>query len=236
MLKSIVGRLEVLAEERLVFGSAADVFGTDVTALPDWPGFQRVFEDLPADPHMADGGSYRRRRFGRFVYDAALDALELQEHRPYSQPKYFNPLNGGVQRNFAPLTDEIANNAVLQTVLKCLGSAYSELEDQRRWRINTYFNRIVARREETGKPVPEGMHRDGVKFSCLFMANHINFTGGDTTLFDMLTHKPVFNGRLAMGGHVLVFRDDTVLHDTTAILPLDDRVPGYRDVLVIEFH
>jgi hypothetical protein len=80
------------------------------------------------------------------------------------------------------------------------------------------------------------MHRDGVKFSCLFMASHINFTGGDSTLFDLLTHKPVFQGRLGAGGQMLVFRDDTVLHDTTGISPADPRAPGYRDVLVIEFY
>ncbi|MBA2673726.1 2OG-Fe dioxygenase family protein [Ramlibacter sp.] len=227
--------LEALAEERFVIGTTAQVLGEDLTALDDWCGFQAIFEDLPPDAYMNDGGSYRLRRFGRFVYTHEGDRLEVQPHAPYSQPKYFNPLNGGVDRHFAPLTDAIVNNQVLQRVLKLLGAAYSALEDQPRWRINTYFNRIVAKSAEDGKPVPEGKHRDGVKFSCLFMANHINFTGGDTTLFDLLTHDAAFEGRLSAGGDILVFRDDTVLHDTTAIQPADLAKPGYRDVLVIEF-
>lgn len=227
--------LGALAGERFVFGSIHEVLGEDLTALEDWPKFQAIFDDLPPDDYMSDGGSYRQRRFGRFVYTDA-DGLALQPHRPYSQPKYFNPLNGGIERHFAPLTDTIVYNQVVQSVLKLLGAGYSALEDQPHWRINTYFNRITARNEEMGKPVPEGIHRDGVKFSCLFMANHINFIGGDSTLFDILTHKPVFQGRLSAGGQILVFRDDTVLHDTTAISPADSSAPGYRDVLVIEFY
>jgi hypothetical protein len=227
--------LNVLAEERFVFGNSANVIGEELSALDDWKRFQAIFEDLPPDTYMKDGGTYRLRRFGRFVYTWDDDRLEVQPHAPYSQPKYFNPLNGGVDRHFAPLTDEIVGNQVLQRVLKLLGAAYSALEDQPRWRINTYFNRIVARSDEAGKPVPEGKHRDGVKFSCLLMANHNNFTGGNTTLFDLLSHDIVFEGRLNKGGDIMVFRDDTVLHDTTAIKPVDPSRPGYRDVLVIEF-
>lgn len=227
--------LKALTEERFVIGTTAEVLGEDFTALDDWKRFQAIFEDLPPDTYMNDGGTYRLRRFGRFVYTRDDDRLEVQPHAPYSQPKYFNPLNGGGDRHFAPLTNGIVKNQVLQRVLKLLGAAYSALEDQQRWRINTYFNRIVARPEEAGKPVPEGKHRDGVKFSCLFMANHINFTGGDTTLFDLLTHDIVFEGRLNASGDIMVFRDDTVLHDTTAIQPEDSARPGYRDVLVIEF-
>src|SRR5262249_39176434 len=158
-----------LSEQRFVFGSTRELLGEDLRALADWPAFQAIFEDLPADTCMNDGGSYRQRRFGRFVYTRDDDGLALQPHRPYSQPKYFNPLNGGMERHFAPLTDAIVNNQVVQCVLRLLGAGYSALEDQPRWRINTYFNRIIARTEEMGKPVPEGMHRDGVKFSCLFM-------------------------------------------------------------------
>lgn len=231
-----IGGLEALAEERLVFGTSQEVLGEELTALADWLNFQTIFEDLPVDPYMNDGGSYRQRRFGRFVYTRDDDDLQLQPHRPYSQPKYFNPLNGGMERHFAPLTGAIVHNKVVQRVLRLLGAGYSALEDQPRWRINTYFNRIIAGADEMGKPVPEGMHRDGVKFSCLFMANYINFTGGDSTLFDMLTHEPVFQGRLDAGGQMLVFRDDTVLHDTTGIRPVDPKSPGYRDVLVIEFY
>jgi len=104
------------------------------------------------------------------------------------------------------------------------------------WKINAYFNRIVASADQTGKPVPEGMHRDGVKFSCLLMADSSGFSGGDTTLYDIVEKKPIFEGRLAGPGATLLFRDDTVFHDTTAMIPVDNSLPGTRDVLVIEFY
>lgn len=225
-----------LAEERFVSGDAAQVLGVDLKNEPQWPAFQDIFNRLERDQYMNDGGSYRQRRFGRFKYFHSRDELELQPHRPYSQPKYFNPLNGGVDRHFAPLTPEIVGNAVLQQLLKALGRGYSEVEGVDTWRINTYFNRIIANSTEAGKPVPEGKHRDGVKFSCLFMSQRTDCTGGETSLIDLISHDAVFQSTLDSPAHCILFRDDTVLHDTTPILPVSDARPGYRDVLVIEFH
>src|SRR6218665_2544901 len=92
--------LEMLAEERFVFGSTQEILGEDLIVLADWPSFQAIFEDLPADAYLSDDNE-----------------LVLQPHRPYSQPKYFNPLNGGMKRHFAPLTEAILNNRVVQRVL-----------------------------------------------------------------------------------------------------------------------
>jgi hypothetical protein len=185
---------------------------------------------------MNDGGTYRHRRFGRLRYCAQRGELTAEPHRPYYQPKYFNPLNGGIPRDFAPLDDAILGCAVFRRLLLRLGETYSRLEDATGWRINVYFNRILAHAGRAGKPVPEGMHRDGVKFSCLFMSQLVGCSGGETSLFDLITHEPVFKGRLQAPGDCLVFRDDTVLHDTTDIHAAQDDRPGFRDVLVIEFH
>jgi hypothetical protein len=231
-----VARLDRLSDERYAFGTLRELFGEDFTAALGWREFQAIFDALAPDLYMADGGKYRQRRFGRFVYSHAADSLQAQPHRPYSQPRYFNPLNGGVQRDFAPLTEAIVRNEVVQRVLRRLGATFSELEDQPRWRVNTFFTRIVTRDGETGRPVPEGRHRDGVRFSCLLMANSIAYTGGHTTLFDILTHAPIFRCRLDAPGRALVFRDDAVLHDTSAIHPDEPHATGIRDVLSIEFY
>lgn len=228
--------LRQLSEDRFVFGKSETLLEQGLTQGAAWRDFQDFFNSLPIDEHMNDGGTYRQRRFGRFAYSVADAELIHQAHKPYIQPKYFNPLNGGIPRNFAPLTPAMVVNEITQCLLKNLARTYSAIEGQASWRINTYFNRILASANQIGKPVPEGMHRDGMKFSCLFMVNAVNFSGGETTLFDLISHKPIFQGRLSEGGQMLIFRDDTVLHDTTSIRPIDTNKKSYRDVLVIEFY
>lgn len=225
-----------LKTERCVFGSANEVLGIDFLNHPAWREFQNFFTSLELDNYMKDGGLYRKRRFGRFKWFNDGNRLEQQPQTPYTQPLYFNPLNGGIERHFAPLTNDIVNSPILNSLLLKLANAYGELEDIQTWKINTYFNRIISTKDFVGQPVPEGKHRDGVKFSCLFMANRTNVTGGSTTLTDILYQNHVFTGTLESPADVLIFRDDTVIHDTSAIKATNDTEEGYRDVLVIEFY
>lgn len=223
-----------IANERFVFGSTRSILGVDLPSMPEWAAFKQAWNELELDRFMNDGGTYRRRRFGRFKYFTQDDRLEPQPHAPYSQPLYFNPLNGGMERNFAPLTPEAAANPVFRRLLHALGAAYAEIEDVPMWKVRTYFNRITASGRELGKPVPEGLHRDGVKFSCLLLANREGVDGGVTTVCDM-DKQPIFTATLANDGDMLIFRDDTVYHDTTPVSPLGKDVEGHRDVLVVEF-
>lgn len=229
------GRLHTLATERFCAGTAHEVLGVDLTRDAQWSAFQSIFESLEPDAHMADGGTYRLRRFGRMRYETASDQLVFLPHAPYSQPRYFNPLNGGIERHFAPLTPAIQANAVLIRTVRALAQAYGRLHATPAWNINLYFNRIVARPAERGLPVPEGPHRDGVRFSCLLMADRTGCTGGRTHLIDLLTHDVLLSHTLDTPGDCLVFRDDTLLHDTTAIEVMPGAAQGLRDVLVIEF-
>ncbi|HSK40956.1 MAG TPA: 2OG-Fe dioxygenase family protein [Arenibaculum sp.] len=223
-----------LAGERFVFGSSGEVLGHDLTAMPAWEEFRGFWNDLEIDRYMNDGGTYRFRRFGRFKWFADGSRLELQPHGPYSQPPYLNPLNGGMDRHFAPLTPEIASNQVLRRLLLTLGETYAGIEDVLMWKINVYLNRIVARGAEPGLPVPEGMHRDGVRFGCLLVAGRDNVEGGVTTLYG-LDKEPLVTTTLARTGDCMLFRDDVVFHDTTPVAAVDPGREGHRDLLVVEF-
>jgi hypothetical protein len=229
-------RIWEMRNERFVAGTAIDLFGHDFASMAGWGEFQGYWDNLERDRYMNDGGTYRYRRFGRFKWFSDAKRLELQPHGPYRQPTYFNPLNGGMERLFAPVTEDMAENEVVRTLLGTLANVYSEIEDVPVWKINAYFNRIVATSEEHGLPVPEGMHRDGVKFSCLFMADRKGVSGGVTTLVDLMNKYPLYTGSLEKPCDALIFRDDSVFHDTTAIVPTVGGSKGHRDVLVIEIY
>src|SRR5216683_1987626 len=83
--------------------------------LADWDRFAASWDDLALDTYMADGGRYRRRRHA--VYAGAADgAIARQPHQPHYQSLDYNPLHGGVERWFEPITPEIGDGPSLTTI------------------------------------------------------------------------------------------------------------------------
>src|SRR5882757_4720415 len=84
--------------------------------LAGWEGFAATWSDLGVDAYMADGGRYRRRRFG--VFRAAPAGITRKPHQPHYQSRDYNTLNGGVERWFEPVNDAIASHSILQACLR----------------------------------------------------------------------------------------------------------------------
>ena len=85
-------------------------------SLADWQAFADSWNALELDLYMADGGRYRRRRYG--AWTAGRDgAIARKLHQPHFQAVDYNPLNGGVARWFEPITPEIGAGSSLQTIL-----------------------------------------------------------------------------------------------------------------------
>jgi hypothetical protein len=85
-------------------------------ALEDWPHFAASWDDLGLDTYMADGGRYRKRRFG--VFGAVRGGtIWRKPHQPHFQSRDYNPLNGGIERWFLPITDSTAASGAMQGIL-----------------------------------------------------------------------------------------------------------------------
>ena len=69
-------------------------------------GWAALWNDLPPDRHLKDGGRYRRRRHGCFVVEAGR--VEPAPHRAHWQPVAYNALHGGIERWFEPLDPALA--------------------------------------------------------------------------------------------------------------------------------
>lgn len=99
-------------------------------------------------------------------------------------------MQGGIQRTFPPLTDLSKNNAFLKALIQ-FSFQQLPIEEERlsgAWKIQLHQMRVVTNDKETGKPTPEGIHRDGVDFVFIYMINCKNITGGGVTvLFMMIT-------------------------------------------------
>ena len=224
-----------LAQDGFVFlsaQSAMERLPADLVTRA-WDQFAQSWNDLGEDLYMADGGRYRRRRHAVFEL---TDDLVRAPAQPHYQSRDYNPLNGGVERWFDPVSEKVGDSDVLKA-LSALARSFIALETGTvapPLQMEMHQFRIEARPGTEGLPTPEGMHRDGVDWVMVVMVNRSNVKEGETRLTGP--------DRRSLGAFTLsdpldmVFLDDwRVFHGVTPIRPLDPSRPGARDVLVLTF-
>ncbi|CAM4456421.1 2OG-Fe dioxygenase family protein [Nocardia ninae] len=206
------------------------VLGVDAA---DWARFGKNWDDLLLDTFMADGGTYRYRRYGQFELHPDTGELVALPHEPYRQERYYNRLNGGVDRVYEPITDAFAGDPLLRDVLVRLGRVFTAVDNTRRWLIKLHPVRIIAG-EEMGKPAPEGRHRDGVTFVGSLLIDRLNITGGESSTYDE-DGKRLRTVTLTEPGELLLNDDQRTYHAVTPIEAIDKNQPAHRDVLVLNY-
>src|SRR5499427_5015345 len=152
--------------------------------LADWRRFADGWDDLGVDTYMADGGRYRRRRFAAFR--ATPGGIVRKPHQPHYQSRDYNPLNGGVERWFEPVTEAAARHPALTAILRTSHALFDRMTQAElrppAWHVEIHQFRIEARAGEEGRPTPEGMHRDGVDWVLVLMVRRENIASGETTI------------------------------------------------------
>ena len=195
------------------------------------------WDDLGPDRFMADGGTYRKRRFACF--SATESGLALKPPQPHFQTRGHNPLNGGVARVFEPVRDAIAfhpmNRAVMAVCFHTFTLATPVARRAAAWHVEMHQFRIEARSGETGQPTPEGLHRDGVDWVLVMMVGRNNVSGGLSTIADAERH-PLVTATLAEPLDASLVDDRRVFHGVSPITAADPSRPAHRDVLVVTFH
>jgi hypothetical protein len=203
-------------------------------ALSDWPSFADSWNALERDSHMADGGRYRRRRYGAYV--ATLDgAIVRKPHQPHFQAIDYNPLNGGVARWFEPIAFEAGGGPSMRTILAFCRSLFDSLASGTfAWQIEAHQFRIEARPGEQGRPTPEGLHRDGVDYVLVLLIDRRNIASGVTTIH-ALDGRPLGHFTLTGPFDAALVDDARVAHGVTPVEPIDPASAAHRDVLVVTF-
>jgi hypothetical protein len=237
MTKPLSAVAAAVAETGFAFVRAAEMTALlEPFGLRQWASFAATWNNLGIDAYMADGGRYRRRRFG--VFRAGPDGILRKPHQPHYQSRDYNPLNGGIERWFEPITEAAAGHPALTAIL---GTCHALFEGMTplavrpaAWHVEIHQFRIEARPGEVGRPTPEGMHRDGVDWVLVLMVRRENIASGETTIYD-LQKRPLGSFTLAAPLDAAWVDDSRVYHGVTAVTPLDMAGPAYRDVLVVTF-
>jgi hypothetical protein len=220
-----------------VFVQAPEMHALLETAgLRDWGTFAASWDNLGVDTYMADGGRYRRRRFAALRASSA--GIVRKPHQPHYQSRDYNPLNGGIERWFEPISDPVARHPAMAAILRTTHALFDRVTPAEirpaAWHVELHQFRIEARPGEEGRPTPEGMHRDGVDWVLVLMVRRDNIASGETTIYDLLK-RPLGSFTLTAPLDAALVDDSRVYHGVTAVTPLDPRLPAYRDVLVVTF-
>ena len=188
------------------------------------------FNNLPADPYIAD--NYRFRRLSSFeIIDNHLVKLP---HSCLFQSKEYNPLVGDIVRDFAELEQNLIELPDFQTIVlefyelcqRCSNVSLAKANE-----ISVHQIRTIADPQKTGHPAPEGIHRDGVDLVGIFSIGRDKIQGAATSLYKYKNSKPIFN-RILDPGEFIVFNDSQFFHFTSTIKATTSEV-GTRDVFVL---
>ena len=195
-------------------------------SLADWGP---LWDDLPADNFLRDGGRYRRRRHSCFIVRG--DSVEQVAHRSHWQPLEYNALHGGLERLFEPMEVALTQQPLWMLLLQRLAGVCSAIKGEQPWFVEAHQFRIDTT-DGIGRPTPEGAHRDGVDFVVVALVDRRGVKGGETRVFDADGPGGI---RFTMiePWTLLMLDDERVIHETTPIQPLAP--DGHRDTLVLTF-
>jgi hypothetical protein len=207
---------------------------------PRWePHWQRLGEDwdhLEPDRYLKGGAKFRLRRYGRYYWSPADDALAALPHESYFQPEDENAYAGGIERSFAPLLPVTVHNPFLHALVRLTFACLPVARDRqgKSWEVRIHQIRIVASPGEPGPPAPEGIHQDGTDFLTLHLVHRRNVVGGESTIYD-LARKPIACHTMREPLDSFILEDPRIMHGVTAVHSADGLRPGIRDMLGVDF-
>src|SRR5690606_36711455 len=122
----------------------------------------------------------RRRRYAAF--EVAGGKCTRLPHRAHYQERDHNPLNGGVERWFAPMAEDQTGSPLFQALVLGTASLITNTSPQstNSWAVEAHQFRIEALSGPPGLPTPEGMHHDGRDWVLILLVGGSAYAGGES--------------------------------------------------------
>ena len=202
----------------------------------EWPAFADSWNDLAPDAYLAKVGLVRRRRHAVAYFEVAAGNLRFGRHEPHYQSQVYNALQGGIERWFEPVSDEVKASVCTQALLNFAAAQFVPLRpDVGTWKIEIHQFRIETTPDLLGQPTPEGTHRDGVDFVMVTLLERHNILSGTTSVHALDDGRELAHFTLTRPLDTVLIDDKRLSHGVTAVMPDDATQAAWRDVLVITF-
>ncbi|WP_084461274.1 2OG-Fe dioxygenase family protein [Curvibacter gracilis] len=189
--------------------------------------------DLDADNYLRDGGRYRRRRYAELAYDLHTSSLTDLKRNEFFQSNAYNHVNGGTRR-FRLIDDAFLQSPLIQKILKHFSHRFATALGVASLELFLHQVRILGEPGINGLPTPEGIHKDGVDFSCQVLFGRHNLSGGKSIIYDN-EKNPLMTATMLEPLDFYCFRDPDIYHAVTPVASEDGIKTGTRDILGIEF-
>lgn len=190
---------------------------------------------MPEDPHLFKGEGERFRRYARLVIDPLRRTMEVCGHHLFFQAKKFDQLYGDIERSFAPMTpNEYGNDFFRRLVLEnyralIMASKYREEP----FEVSAHMIRIEATpNSTTGRPAPEGVHRDGYHFGSIHLMRRENVRGAENHIYD-LEKRMIAKRTLQEPMDSIYFDDAAIFHGVSPFAAELAHKRATRDMLIL---
>jgi hypothetical protein len=202
----------------------------------DWKDFTASWDRLVLDNYMKAGDTYRERRFCKYVVDTSDMTFQELDDFAFYQTAAINSYAGDLRREFSPVEPAIRKNTILLEVIKSCLQAILLCDDglPRFWRVYVHQFRINCSGSVTGRPTPEGLHRDGHEFVSLHLMDRARIEGGHSTVCED-SGRSLIAVTLENRMDGFLINDRALLHGVSAITPATADA-GHRDMLVIDYN
>ena len=223
---------EILGKSVWVGNCLEEVFAGDCD-VADVQRAANHWNNLDVDPYLHGGGKYRERRYAELKYDAVSGSLTHMSQTEFFQSTAYNAVNGG-SRRFNLIEESFLQSKFLQKILKHF--AKRSATDLQAPHIEIFLHqvRIIAEPGVNGLPTPEGIHKDGVDFSCQVLFERHNLVGGESIIYSN-AKKPLLATTMLNPLDFYFFKDSDIYHSVTPIQSADGLTRGTRDILGMEF-
>ncbi|MGV3278650.1 2OG-Fe dioxygenase family protein [Rickettsiales bacterium LUAb2] len=192
--------------------------------------FKVYWDDMSKDQYVEDFTN-RFRRMARFI--STKHGLEIDHTNTVKTSKKYNPIAGGVVREYEYASQGFIKNLYFQKILSFNNTLARQFLKHEELVITCHLFRISPNDDKNDAPITIGKHKDDTELIGLHFINGQNFQGGHSSLYTN-DGKLVDNSTVTLSkfGETVYIDDIALLHETTSIQKKDSNLEAFRDVLL----